>query len=45
MAPMRSYIEEWLKKDVDKLSDEGKRTVETVPITTDESDKMTSMSK
>ena len=45
MAPMRSYIDEWFKKVVDKLTDEGKRTVEMVLVTTEESHKRTSMSK
>jgi len=45
VAPMRSYIEEWFKKVVDKLTDEGKRMVEMVHITTDESHKRTSASK
>jgi hypothetical protein len=34
VAPMRSYIEEWFKKVVDKLTDEGQRMVETVLVTT-----------
>jgi hypothetical protein len=42
---MRSYIEEWFKKVVDKLTDEGKKAVETVPVTIDESHKRTSTSK
>jgi len=45
VVPMRSYIEEWFKKVVDKLIDEGKRTVEMVPITAEESHKRTSGSK
>jgi hypothetical protein len=45
MAPMRVYIEEWFKKDVDKLTNEGKRTVETFPITIEEIHKRTSMRK
>jgi hypothetical protein len=45
VAPMRVYIEEWFKKVVDKLTNEGKRTVETVPITAEESHKRTSTSK
>jgi hypothetical protein len=42
---MRGYIEEWFKKVVDKLTNEGKRTIETVPITVEESHKRTSTSK
>ena len=45
VAPMRSYIEEWFKKVVDKLTDEGQKAVETVPVTVDESHKRTSVSK
>jgi hypothetical protein len=45
MAPMRSYIEEWFKKVVNKLFDEGKKAVETVPVTVDESHKRTSENK
>jgi hypothetical protein len=39
---MRNYIEEWFKKVVDKLTDEGKKMVEMVPVTIDESHKRTS---
>jgi hypothetical protein len=42
---MRSYIEEWFKKVVDKLTNEGKRMVEMVPVTTEEIHKRTSVSK
>jgi hypothetical protein len=42
---MRSYIEEWLKKAVDKIANEGQRTLETVPIIAEESHKMTPTSK
>jgi hypothetical protein len=45
VAPMRSYIEEWFKKVVDKITNEGKRMLETVPITTEESHKRTSARK
>jgi hypothetical protein len=45
VVPMKSYIKEWFKKVVDKLTDEGKTTVETVSIITDESHKRTSTSK
>jgi hypothetical protein len=45
VAPIRSYIEEWFKKVVDKLTNEGKRTVETIPITTEESHKRKSKRK
>ena len=39
VAPMKSYIEEWFKKAIDKLTNEGKETVETVPITVNEDNK------
>jgi len=45
MAPMKSNIEEWFKKSIDKLTNEGKDIVETVPVTVDENDKRTSTSK
>jgi hypothetical protein len=45
MAPMKSYIEEWFKKAIDKLTNEGQESVKTVPVTVDENDKRTSSSK
>jgi hypothetical protein len=42
---MKSYIEEWFKKAIDKLTNEGKETIETVLVTVDENDKRTSTSK
>jgi hypothetical protein len=45
VAPMKSYIEEWFKKAIDKLTNEGQEAVETVPVTVDENDKRTSTSK
>jgi hypothetical protein len=45
VAPMRSHIEEWFKKAIDKLTDEGKKAVETVLVTVDEINKRTSTSK
>jgi hypothetical protein len=42
---MKSYIEEWFKKAIDKLTNEGKEAVETVPVTVDENDKRTSTRK
>jgi hypothetical protein len=44
-APMRSYIKEWFKKVVEKLTDEGKKAVETVPIIVDEIHKRISKRK
>jgi hypothetical protein len=45
VAPMRSYINEWFKKAVDKLTNEGENAVETVPVAIDESHKRTSTRK
>jgi hypothetical protein len=42
---MKNYIEEWFKRAINKLTHEGKETVETVPVTVDENDKRTSSSK
>jgi hypothetical protein len=42
---MRIYIEEWFKKVFDMLTNEGKKTVETVPVTIEEKHKMTLVSK
>jgi phosphotransferase system IIA component len=45
VAPMKIYIEEWFKKTIDKLTNEGKEAVETVPVTANENDKRASMRK
>jgi hypothetical protein len=45
MAPMKSYIEEWFKKAIKKLTTEGQETVEMVPITINEENKRTRKSK
>jgi hypothetical protein len=45
VAPMRSYIEEWLQRAIDKLTDEGKQAVGTIPVVVDESNKKASTSK
>jgi hypothetical protein len=45
VAPMRSYIEEWLQREIDKLTDEGKQAVGTIPVVVDESNKKASTSK
>jgi hypothetical protein len=37
MVPMRSYIEEWFKKIADQITNDGQRTLHTVPITTEKS--------
>jgi hypothetical protein len=42
---MKNYIEEWFKKDINKLTHEGKEAVEMVPVTIDENDKRTSTRK
>jgi hypothetical protein len=41
MGPVKNYIEEWFKKEIDKLIDEGQETVEMVPLTINEDNKMT----
>jgi hypothetical protein len=41
VAPMENYIEGWFKKEIDKLTKEGKETVETVPIIVNEDNKRT----
>jgi hypothetical protein len=33
VAPMKNYIEEWFKKAIDKLTNKGQETVETVHVT------------
>jgi len=45
MAPMKCYIEEWFKKVIDKLTNEGQETIETVPLIINENDKRRSTSK
>jgi hypothetical protein len=45
MASMRSYIEEWLQRRIDKLTDKGQQPVGTIPMAIDESNKKTSTSK
>jgi hypothetical protein len=45
VAPMKIYIEDWFRKEIDKLTKEGKETVETVPITVNEDNKRTTTSK
>jgi hypothetical protein len=45
VAPMKSYIEYWFRKAIDKLTKEGQEIVETVPITVNEDNKRKSTSK
>jgi hypothetical protein len=45
VAPMKNYTEERFKKSIDKLTNEGKETVEMVPVTVDEDNKNTSARK
>ena len=45
VAPMRSYIEDWFKKYIDKLTNDGKKAVETVPVTVNERNKRKSARK
>jgi phosphotransferase system IIA component len=45
VAPTKSYIKEWFKKYIDKLTNEGKEAVEMVIVTVDENNKRTSARK
>jgi hypothetical protein len=36
---MKSYIEDWFRKAIDKLTKEGKETIERVPIIVNEENK------
>ena len=45
VAPMKSYIEEWFKKAIDKMTNEGQEAVETIPVIVDENNKRTSTCK
>lgn len=45
VAPMKNYIEEWFKKTIDKLTNEGQETIETVHVTINEDNKRTAASK
>ena len=45
VAPMRSYIEEWLQRRMDKLTDEGKQQVGWIPVVVDENKKNASTRK
>jgi hypothetical protein len=42
---MRSYIEEWLQREIDKLTDEGQQAVGMIPVSFDESNKNASTRK
>jgi phosphoribosyl-ATP pyrophosphohydrolase len=45
VAPMKSYIEYWFSKEIDKLTKEGQEAVETVTVTISEDNKRTTTSK
>jgi phosphotransferase system IIA component len=45
VALMKNYIEDWFKKEIDKLTKQGKETVEMVLITVNEDNKRTKESK
>jgi hypothetical protein len=32
VAPLRGYIEEWIQREIEKLTDEGQQTVGTIPV-------------
>jgi hypothetical protein len=42
---MKNYIEEWFNKAMEKFTNEGKETVETVPVTIDKDNKRTTTRK
>jgi hypothetical protein len=44
VSPMRSYIEEWLQRRMDKIIDEGQKPVGTIPVVVDKSNKNASAS-
>ena len=39
MAPMRSYIEEWFQRRMDKLIDKGQQLVGTILVVVDDNNK------
>ena len=39
VAPMRSYIEEWLQRRMDKLTDKGQQSVGMIQVVVDERNK------
>ena len=46
VTPMRNYIEDWFKREIDKLTKEGQETiVETVPVTINQGNKRTTKIK
>jgi hypothetical protein len=45
VAPMNSYIEEWFKKVIEKLTTEGQETIKTIPVTINKDNKRTPTSK
>jgi hypothetical protein len=44
VAPVRSYIEKWFQRRMDKLIDEGKQPVDTIPVAVDDNNKNASAS-
>jgi hypothetical protein len=45
VAPLRGYIEEWIQRPIEKLTDEGKQAVGTIPIVIDDNNKNASTNK
>jgi hypothetical protein len=45
LAPVKNYIEEWFKKAIEKLTNEGQETVDTFFVTVNEDNKRTLASK
>jgi hypothetical protein len=45
VAPLRSYIEEWVQRAMEQVVDERKQAVGTIPVVVDDSNKKASASK
>jgi hypothetical protein len=45
VAPMRSYIEEWLQREINNLTDEGQQAVGTIRVAVDDNNKKESARK
>jgi hypothetical protein len=45
VPPMKIYIEEWLQRAINKLTDKGQEAVGTIPVTVNEKNKKTSTGK
>jgi hypothetical protein len=45
VAPLRSYIEEWVQREMDQVTDERQQEVGTIPVAVDDSNKNATASK